>query len=269
MAIGAFLAKAAVGMLSARQQQKAAEKNQQFQVDQQNLAYDRSLPWSNYGPAGNVEFDPETKEILQTLDPQYQAMMQGFLGSSSMANQELQNMMGDPYAMEQQQFKRFEDFNADAFNQSRLQGQEAAIAQGRTGTQGYYDQMAIEDSIGRERMRGQMQSMQTGMDYRNMLRAEALGFGADARATAGMLTPQADLGRMVGQGSNATGNMAGVSMAGSNTADTTSGFWSGLAGQAQDYNFDNLFKTQYTQKKFHSLLDQKGYTPTKSSAFNI
>ena len=97
----------------------------------------------------------------------------------------------------------------------------------------------------------------------------SLGFGADARATAGMLTPQADLGRMVGQNSNATGNMAGVSTAGSNTADTTSGFWSGLAGQAQDYNFDNLFKTQYTQKKFHSLLDQKGYTPTKSSAFNI
>ena len=242
MAIGAFLAKAGIGLLSGYQQKKAAEANQQFQVDQQNLAYDRSLPWSNYGPAGNVEFDPETKQILQTLDPQYQAMMQGFLGSSAMANEELQSMMGDPYAMEQQQFKRFEDFNADAYNQQRLAQQEQAIAQGRTGTQGYYDQMAIEDAIGRDRMRGQMQSMQTGMDYRNMLRAEALGMGAGARDVAGMLTPQADLGRMVGQQSNATGNMAGVSMAGSNTADTTSGFWSGLASQAQDYNFKPLIQ---------------------------
>jgi len=268
MAIGAFLAKAAVGMLSARQQQKAAEKNQQFQIDQQNLAYDRSLPWSNYGPAGNVEFDPETKQILQTLDPQYQAMMQGFLGSSAMANEELQSMMGDPYAMEQQQFKRFEDFNADAFNQSRLQGQEAAIAQGRTGTQGYYDQMAIEDAIGRERMRGQMQSMQTGMDYRNMLRAEALGMGAGARDVAGMLTPQADLGRMVGQGSNATGNMSGVSTAGSNTADTTAGFWSGLASQAQDYNFGN-FSSMFTKGGNAARQISRAMNPTvKSSLFN-
>jgi len=242
MAIGAFLAKAGIGLLSGFQQKKAAEANQQFQVDQQNLAYDRSLPWSNYGPAGNVEFDPETKQILQTLDPQYQAMMQGFLGSSAMANEELQSMMGDPYAMEQQQFKRFEEFNADAYNQQRLAQQEQAIAQGRTGTQGYYDQMAIEDAIGRDRMRGQMQSMQTGMDYRNMLRAEALGMGAGARDVAGMLTPQADLGRMVGQGSNATGNMGGVSTAGSNTADTKAGFWSGLASQAQDYNFKPLIQ---------------------------
>ena len=268
MAIGAFLAKAGIGLLSGYQQQKAAEKNQQFQVDQQNLAYDRSLPWSNYGPAGNVEFDPETKQILQTLDPQYQAMMQGFLGSSAMANEELQNMMGDPYAMEQQQFKRFEDFNADAYNQQRLKQQEQAIAQGRTGTQGYYDQMAIEDAIGRDRMRGQMQSMQTGMDYRNMLRAEALGMGAGARDVAGMLTPQADLGRMVGQGSNATGNMAGVRTAGDNLADTRAGFWSGLAGQAQDYNFGN-FSSMFTKGGNAARQINRAMNPTvKSSLFN-
>ena len=268
MAIGAFLAKAGVGLLSGYQQQKAAEANQQFQVDQQNLAYDRSLPWSNYGPAGNVEFDPETKQILQTLDPQYQAMMQGFLGSSAMANEELQSMMGDPYAMEQQQFKRFEDFNADAYNQQRLAQQEQAIAQGRTGTQGYYDQMAIEDAIGRDRMRGQMQAMQTGMDYRNMLRAEALGMGEGARNVAGMLTPQADLGRMVGQGSNATGNMAGVRTAGDNLADTTSGFWSGLAGQAQDYDFGN-FSSMFTKGGNAARQISRAMNPTvKSSLFN-
>jgi len=268
MAIGAFLAKAGIGLLSGFQQKKAAEANQQFQVDQQNLAYDRSLPWSNYGPAGNVEFDPETKQILQTLDPQYQAMMQGFLGSSAMANEELQSMMGDPYAMEQQEFKRFEDFNADAYNQQRLAQQEQAIAQGRTGTQGYYDQMAIEDAIGRDRMRGQMQAMQTGMDYRNMLRAEALGMGEGAMNVAGMLRPQADLGRMVGQGSNATGNMGGVSTAGSNTADTKAGFWSGLAGQAQDYNFGN-FSSMLTKGGNAARRVSRAMSPTvKSSLFN-
>ena len=241
MAIGALI-NAGVGLFGQYQARKDAKDRRAYAEQQRDLAYERSLPWSSRGPAGNVEFDPETREMLQTLSPEYQSMMQGFLGSSAMANQELQNMMGDPNKLAQEQFKMFEEFNADAFNQQRLAQQEQAIAQGRTGTQGYYDQMAIEDAIGRDRMRGQMAAIGTGMDYRNMLRAEALGFGADARATAGMLRPQAELGRMVGQGSNATGNMAGVSTAGSNTADTTAGFWSGLASQAQDYNFKPLIQ---------------------------
>ena len=248
MAIGAFLAKAGIGLLSGFQQKKAAEANQQFQIDQQNLAYDRSLPWSNYGPAGNVEFDPETKQILQTLDPQYQAMMQGFLGSSAMANEELQSMMGDPYAMEQQQFKRFEEFNADAYNQQRLAQQEQAIAQGRTGTQGYYDQMAIEDAIGRDRMRGQMQSIQTGMDYRNMLRAEALGFGADARATAGMLRPQAELGQAIGAGVDVRANTQGVREAADAYTKLKQSQTAGLLEQVGEYDLND----------FYSMFDNKG-----------
>ena len=248
MAIGAFLAKAGIGLLSGFQQKKAAEANQQFQVDQQNLAYDRSLPWSNYGPAGNVEFDPETKQILQTLDPQYQAMMQGFLGSSAMANEELQSMMGDPYAMEQQEFKRFEDFNADAYNQQRLAQQEQAIAQGRTGTQGYYDQMAIEDAIGRDRMRGQMQAIQTGMDYRNMLRAEALGMGEGARSVAGMLRPQAELGQTIGAGVDRRANMQGITDANKDYYQLKQNQTSGLMEQIKEYDLDD----------FYSMFDKKG-----------
>ena len=234
--IGALI-NAGVGLFGQYQARKDAKDRRAYAEQQRELAYERSLPWSSRGPAGNVEFDSETKEMIQTLNPEYQAMMQGFLGSSSMANQELQNMMGDPNKLAREQFKLFEDFNADAFNQSRAQGQEAAIAQGRTGTQGYYDQMAIEDAIGRDRQQWGAKAMQTGMDYRNMLRAETIGMGDAARNVAGMLTPQGDLGRMVGQGSNATGNMAGVSTAGSNTADTTGSFWSGLAEKAQDYDF--------------------------------
>ena len=265
--IGALI-NAGVGLFGQYQARKDAKDRRAYAEQQRELAYERSLPWSSRGPAGNVEFDPETREMLQTLNPEYQAMMQGFLGSSSMANQELQNMMGDPNKLAQEQFKMFEEFNADAFNRQRLQGQEAAIAQGRTGTQGYYDQMAIEDAIGRDRMRGQMQAIQTGMDYRNMLRAEALGMGEGAMNVAGMLTPQADLGRMVGQNSNATGNMAGVSMAGSNTADTRAGFWSGLAGQAQDYNFGN-FSSMLTKGGNAARRVSRAMSPTvKSSLFN-
>ena len=97
---------------AARKAAKIARENREWQEKQNTIAYERSLPWSSQGPAGNVEFDAETKEIISTLSPEFQAQMQGFLGSSAMANEELQSMMGDPYAMEQEQMKRFDAFNA-------------------------------------------------------------------------------------------------------------------------------------------------------------
>ena len=267
MAIGAFLAKAAVGMLSARQQQKAAEKNQQFQVDRQDLAYDRSLPWSNYGPAGNVEFDPETKKIMQTLSPEYQAQLQGFLGSSSAATAELQAIQGDPNAMAKQQFGLLSELSADAYNQSRLQGEEAAIAQGRVGTQGYYDKMAVEDSINQSILRDKISSVGLGMDYRKMVGQEALANNQAAMDITGMLRPDVAYGINAGSSATVDANMLGVSTAGSNTADTTSSFWSSLANQANKYDFNSLFPsggTQPTGRTYSSILTDM--SPTNASA---
>jgi hypothetical protein len=233
--IGALI-NAGVGLFSSYQQRKAAQKNRDYQEEQNRLAYERSLPFDSESAYGSVDFDPETRKMVQTLSPEYQKLMGDWLGISGTASSALQNMMSDPYAMEQEQFKRFEALNTDAYNQARAQGQEAAIAQGRGGTQGYYDQMAIEDAIGKDRMQGQLAAMQTGMDYRNMLKAESLGFGEGGMNVAGMLRDQADLGRMVGQGSQPAQNMLGVSSAGTNYADTKSGFWSGLVGQSAQYN---------------------------------
>jgi len=223
-------------IFGARQQIKIAEANRKWQEEQNTLAYERSLPWSSYGPAGDVEFDPETKEIMSTLSPEYQDLMSGWLGTAGMSTTELQGMMGDPYAMEQQQFKRFEDLNRSAYAQSRAQGQESALARGMQGTEGYYDQRAIEDSINQSRLGGQLAAMGTGMNYRQMLGQEALGFGGGAMNIAGMLTTQGDLGRLAGQGAHTGKNMAGVSLAGTNYADTKSGFWSGMQDQAALYN---------------------------------
>ena len=219
-----------------RQQKKIAEDNRRWQEEQNKLAYERSLPWSSYGPAGDVEFDPETKQIMSTLSPEYQDLMNQWLGTADMSTTELQSMMGDPYAMEQQQFKRFEDLNAAAFARSRAQGEEAALARGMTGTESYYDKLAIEDAINQSRLGGQLAAMGTGMNYRQMLGQEALGFGGGAMNIAGMLTPQGDLARLIGQGSHTGKNMEGVALAGTNLADTKSGFWSGMQDQAALYN---------------------------------
>lgn len=228
-----------MGLWGQRQAGKEADKNRQYQQEQQRLAYERSMPWGSQGPAGNVEFDPESKQMIQSLSPEYQAMMDGWLGTSGMANEALQGMMSDPYAMEQEQFKRFEDMNADAYSQSRMQGQESALASGRMGgTQGYYDQLATEGAISKDRLGGQMQAMNTGMAYRQMLGQESQGFGQSAMNVAGMLNPQAQLGMQIGQGLDQRSNMQGIRQAGDDYTTAKQAGTAGLMNQFGKYDWD-------------------------------
>ena len=253
--LGSGLLSSLGGAYAARQMRKNAEENRRWQTEQNTIAYERSLPWSSYGPAGDVEFDAETKEVISTLSPEYQDLMNQWLGTADMSTAELQSMMGDPYAMEQQQFQRFEDLNRSAYAQSRAQGQEAALARGMQGTQSYYDQMAIEDSINQSRLGGQLAAMGTGMNYRQMLGDETLKFGGGAMNIAGMLTPQGDLGRLIGQGSHTGVNMEGLSLAGTNLADTKSGFWSGMQDQAALYNNEGQLTREEQKGWGTGLLD--------------
>jgi len=163
--------------------------------------------------------------------------------------------MGDPYAMEQQQFKRFEDLNAAAFARSRAQGDEAAIARGMTGTESYYDKLATEDSINKSILADKIASIGLGMNYRQMLGDETLKFGGGAMNIAGMLTPQGDLARLVGQGSHTGKNMTNVALAGHNLADTKSGFWSGMQDQAALYNKEGQLMREEQKGWGTGLLD--------------
>jgi len=225
------------GLFTGNKQKKIAEENRAYQEERERVAYERSLPWNSTSAAGSVTFDPETKLMLQSLSPEMQALMGNFLGQSTASSEELARLTADPYAMEQEQFKRFEDMNADSYNQARLQGEESALASGRMGgTQGYYDSLATEDAINQNRMAGQMASIGTGMDYRNMLGQEALNFGQGGMNVATMLNPQADLGRLIGQGSNFGGGSNSVSLAGNNYADTKSNYITGMMGQGKKYN---------------------------------
>ena len=261
------LISAGVGLFSAYQQNKIAKENQGNQqqiIEAQNAAnMASSTPYNTQGPAGSVVFDNETNEMIQSLAPEYQDLMNQYLGTSGMANSELQGMMNDPFKMEQDQFQRFEDFNADSYAQARERAFEQQLATGRTGTQGYYDNLAVEDSISRDRLGGQMNAVQTGMDYRQMLSAESLGFGGAAMDVTGMLNPQADLGSMVGQRRKLNSDYGNVSAAATNAADTKSGFWSGLNDKAGDYNFNSLFTTNKDRAA------QRAANPTvKSQLFN-
>ena len=223
------------GAYAARQMAKIAEANRKWQTEQNTIAYERSLPWSSYGPAGNVEFDPETKEIMKTLAPEFQELMSGWLGVSGMAQQEMLSMMGDPYKMEREQFDRFERLNAPAYAQQRWAQKEQALARGMQGTESYYDQLAVEDAINQSRLGGQMQAMNTGMDYRQMLMAEALGFGRGGMDVAGMLDRDEELGIGAGQGSEVAANILGMAGAGTDLMDTQNAYYSGMLGQGSKY----------------------------------
>jgi len=231
------LAGAAMSAFSSRKAENIAGENRDWQSAENTKAYERSRPWSSYGPAGDVEFDLETKKIMQTLAPEYQNLMNQYLGTADKSTAELLDIMGDPYAMEQQQFKRFEDLNKNAFAMSRAQGTESAIARGMAGgTEGYYDRLAIEDAIGKERMRGQLAAMQTGMDYRKMLGAESLAQGEGAMNVVGMLRDDGTLGMNVPKHIQVASNMQGIRQGGQDYADTKSAFWSNMLDQSALYN---------------------------------
>ena len=206
-----------------------------WQVEQNKIAYERSLPWSSYGPAGNVEFDPETKKILQTLSPEFQAQLQGFLGAGAKANEELQRIQGTPYAMEQEQMRRFDAFNADRDRRNQQQADELAFSQGLGGTQEYYRNLSLGETVNKRRLQEQLESMGTGMNYRNMLRAEDIGYGEASRAHGGMLRPDAELGSLVGSRLHTAKNMRGIRESGQDYTDVRAGFYSGMLADASQY----------------------------------
>ena len=223
-------------MFAAKRAEKIARENREWQERQNTIAYERSLPWSSFGPAGNVEFDPETREMLQTLKPDYQALMQGFIGSSAMATQELQSIMGDPNKMAKSQFDLLQELSADDYARSRMQGEEVALARGMLGTESYYDKMATEDAINQSILRDKISSVGLGMDYRKMVGQEALGNLEGATHITGQLRSDADLARMIGQGSHTGKNIQGIREGGQDYADTQSAFYSGMLDQKAKYN---------------------------------
>jgi hypothetical protein len=172
---------------------------------------------------------------MQTLAPEFQDLMSGWLGVSGMAQEEMLRIGGDPYKMEREQFDRFERLNAPAYAQQRWTQKEQSLAQGMQGTESYYDQMAIEDAIGQDRLRNQLASMGTGMDYRRMVGEEALGFGAGAQNVAGMLRPDVNYSIAAGAGSEVAANMLGMSGSGTDLTDTQNAYYSGMLGQGSKY----------------------------------
>ena len=230
------LAKLGISLWGQYQGRKNAKERMTLAQKRRDLAYERSMPWSSRGPAGNVDFDPKTRQMIQSLSPEYQAMMDGFLGSSAMANQEYQGMVSAPGEFGETSYKRALAMNEDDYNETRLRAKEQAIATGRGGgTQGYYDQLAVDEGINKSKGNLRLGSVNEEMNYRNMLRAETLGFSQEARDVAGMLDSQARLGQTIGAGLRTDYNTTAIRESSNNYTNLKQGQIASILEQAGEY----------------------------------
>lgn len=209
------------GLIGGWWQNRLAKKQRAYEEQQRTLAYERSLPFNSTSAYGRVSFDPKTKEMLKELSPEMQELMGNWLGLSNQASQEM--LTKNPDQMAEDQYNKFLSFNEDEYNETRLRAKEHAIATGRGGgTQGYYDQLAVDAGINKDKQAGLYNSVGEGMKYRQMLAAESSLFGQLGKDVPKVLDSQTREGIDAGAGANL--NTQGSMTASRNYTDTQSNF---------------------------------------------
>ena len=196
-------------------------------------AYRRSLPKGVRGPAGVIEWDDETEEMLMEFSPEMQKLYEGWLRAEQRAGEEL-----GAYDMDERTLKQigmFDEASVDMDRRNQQRADELAFSQGLGGTQQYYRNLSLGEQVNQRRLQEALKSREMAMGERNLLRAEQLAFGNSAIDSQRMLMTQAELARMIGAGAHTGVNAAGASMASMALADTQAGFWSGLMGGASQY----------------------------------
>jgi hypothetical protein len=209
------------GLIGGWFQNRLAKKQRAFEEQQRTLAYERSLPFNSTSAYGRVSFDPKTKEMLQELSPEMQELMGNWLGLSNQASQEM--LTKNPDQMAEDQYNKYLAFNEDEYNETRLRARENAIATGRGGgTQGYYDQLAVDAGINKDKASGLYASVGEGMKYRQQLADQSSMFGQLGRDVPNVLDSQRNAGITAGAGANL--NTLGDMTASRNYTDTQSNF---------------------------------------------
>ena len=208
-------------------------ENRDYNKGIMDEAYSRSLPKGVRGPAGMVSYDPDEEELSIELDPEIQAIRDGWLRAERRAGEELA-----AYDMDERTIKQISMFDkANEFrdNQAKLAMDEQNFQRGIGGTQAFYNNMTLGEQVNQRRLQEAIRAKEMSMGERNLLSAENLAFGNAAIESGRAAMQTADLARLIGQGSHTGVNAEGTSLASMALADTKAGFWSGLMGQANEY----------------------------------
>ena len=208
-------------------------ENRDYNKGIMDEAYVRSLPKGVRGPAGMVSWDPDEEELSIELDPEIQAIRDGWLRAERRAGEELA-----AYDMDERTIKQISMFDkANEFRdrQAKLAMDEQNFQRGIGGTQAFYNNMTLGEQVNQRRLQEAIRAKEMSMGERNLLSAENLAFGNAAIESGRAAMQTADLARLIGQGSHTGVNAEGTSLASMALADTKAGFWSGLMGQANEY----------------------------------
>jgi hypothetical protein len=208
-------------------------ENRDYNKGIMDEAYVRSLPKGVRGPAGMVSWDPDEEGLSIELDPEIQAIRDGWLRAERRAGEELA-----AYDMDERTIKQISMFDkANEFRdrQAKLAMDEQNFQRGIGGTQAFYNNMTLGEQVNQRRLQEAIRAKEMSMGERNLLSAENLAFGNAAIESGRAAMQTADLARLIGQGSHTGVNAEGTSLASMALADTKAGFWSGLMGQANEY----------------------------------
>ena len=211
------------GLLGGWFQNRMAKKQREFEAQQSELAYQRSLPWNSESAAGTVTYDADTKQMLQELSPEMQKLMGNWLGISSQANQLLSDNLSNPFDAQNKIMQNFDNLNENKDRQDRQRLAEQNYAQGTGGgTQGYYAGLSLGEQVNNRRLQEQLAASGEVRANNTMFGNLDQTYGRGGMDISTMLSGQATEGRLLGQGSNL--NTLQDATASRNYTDTKSNF---------------------------------------------
>lgn len=223
---------------------KASKRNAAAQEAAAQLQYQQSLPWTTTGMFGGATFDEDGRTAELTLSPELQTHYDRLFGRAGTTAAQVESMMGDPSAMQQQLYQQQKALFAPQQEQERLDLENRLRAQGMLGATGGQQRMGtLLEAQQKQDLARQVQSMDQAQKMIDLYRAREAGDISGALQFGELPLKYAQLGRGIGSGlSGAAQYGAGLrSNAAMNVADTQSAFWGQLGKDIGGRDWGGLF----------------------------
>lgn len=207
------------GLLNRKGNRRAAEEDYQRQLNLMDKMAEMGAGYSTKGTLGSVDIDYDNKLITQQLSPELQAEYDALLARTGLSRGLVEEMRGDPVAMQQRLYEQQQELKAPEQARLRTQTMEGLQAKGMLGSTGgaeLYGQ--VEESIARSQAQDYADAMMQAQNLLDMERARGSQDLSTALAMGGVQVPFIEAGTQQGAGIP-VGNVSGVSLASANIAN--------------------------------------------------
>lgn len=218
-------------LISSRGAKKAADRSASTQEAAAQLQYQQSLPWSTTGMFGGATFDEEGRTAELTLSPELQAQADRLFGRAGVTAEQVEGMMGDPFAMQQELYRQQKELFAPQQERERLNLEARLAEQGTLFATGGIEKMrALQEAQQQQDLARQVQSLGQVQDLIDRYRGREAEDISQALTLGELPLSYAELGRGIGSNLSRSAQYgAGLrSGAAKNISDTQSAFWGQL-----------------------------------------